>query len=168
MKNAVKLNVSILFLVCGFCSWANAQDDYKFHCMFILNFAKYIQWSNTSSEFVIGVLGDGSVMPDLERAASSRMVNGRSIVVKRFSSSERVTPDCQMLYIDAAQSDDLNDVIIRFGEKILIVTAKNGLINKGSAINFVIKDGKWRFEINEKAAEKAKVKIGVELSRLGV
>lgn len=168
MKKAIKFLVLTLVCVFSTQSWAGTQDDYKFHGMFLLNFVKYIQWPNPSGEFVIGVLGDNSIMADLERASVGRRTSdGRSIVVKRFSSSERLT-DCQMLYVSEPQSKDLNDVVMRLGDKALIISVKDGLIRKGSAINFVIREGKWRFEINEKAAEKAKVKIGVELSRLAV
>jgi hypothetical protein len=164
-----KTTLIALMLVCSLgLSNAGTQDEYKFHGMFILNFLRYIQWSDASQEFVIGILGDASVMPDLERSAATRMVNGKKIVIRRFSRALDLSEECKLVYIPIEKSDELAQVVSFVGNKSLIVTAKDGLRQKGSCINFVIKEGKWRFEINEAAAEKARLKISSELSRLAM
>ncbi|SFB72129.1 protein of unknown function [Flexibacter flexilis DSM 6793] len=164
-----KIILSILILFHGVVSISYAQDDYKFHSMFVMNFLKYIQWPESSAqpEFVIGVLGNETVMPDLERIASTRYVNGKKIIVKRFSDVSKVS-DCQLLYIPTPKSNELAEAIKQVGAGTLIVTAKDGLAQKGSCINFVVRDGKWRFEINEHATGKAKLKVSGELSRLAI
>lgn len=164
-----KIILSVLILLHGLVSISYAQDDYKFHSMFVMNFLKYIQWpeSGSQSEFVIGVLGNETVMPDLERIASTRFVNGKKITVKRFHDVNKV-PDCHLLYVPTPKSNELAEIVKQVGTGTLIVTAKDGLAQKGSCINFVVRDGKWRFEINEHATDKAKLKVSGELSRLAI
>jgi hypothetical protein len=144
------------------------NDDYKFHGMFVMNFLKYVQWQSSSPEIVVAILGDESVMPDMERATNGRQINGKRVVVRRFGKASELSPDCQAVYIPANKSGELSQVVQSVGSSALIITAKDGLIRKGSCINLIIKDGKWRFEISEEAAEKAHIKISNELSKLAI
>jgi hypothetical protein len=49
-----------------------------------------------------------------------------------------------------------------------VVTEQDGLALKGSHINFVLKDGKLAFELNQNALTKNKLKAANELTRLAI
>ncbi len=52
------------------------------------------------------------------------------------------------------------------GESILTVGESDAFLDKGGIINFVLEQGKVRFEINDRAAEEAGLKISSKLLRL--
>jgi hypothetical protein len=50
----------------------------------------------------------------------------------------------------------------------MVVSESDGAGMKGSDINFVIKDGKLAFELNQAAVSKKSLKVSMELSRLAI
>jgi hypothetical protein len=148
----------------------HAQQDYRFHSVFMYNFTKYIQWpsSTQSGDFVIGVLGSSPILGELEKMAENKTVGAQKIVIKKFKSVGEISA-CQMLFIPSADSRDFDSALEKVkGKPTLILTEKNGLGQKGSGINFVLVDGKWKFELNENATQDAGLKVSKELSRLAI
>jgi hypothetical protein len=147
---------------------AQSSNDYKFHSVFMYNFTKYIQWPSNSGDFVIGVLGNSGIYADLERLVQNRTVGSQKIVVKKFSSAASVE-SCNMLFIPSSQSKNLDELKERAKrENILLVTESPGMAQKGSNINFVLKDGKWKFELNEQATKDAGIRVSSELMKLAI
>jgi hypothetical protein len=143
-------------------------DDYKFHSLFIYNFTKYIQWPSSSGDFVIGVVGRSDIIPKLEEMAKARTVGSQKIVIKTFPTAASVD-GCQMLFIPNSQSKSLEELKDKARKSnILIITETPGLASKGSNINFVLKEGKWKFELNKQATEDAGIKVSSELAKLAI
>ncbi|MES2730805.1 MAG: YfiR family protein [Bacteroidota bacterium] len=147
-----------------------AQSDYRFHSVFMYNFTKYIQWpaSAQSGDFVIGVLGNSAIIIELEKMATNKLVGSQKIHIKKFKNVAEVT-NCQMLFIPSTDSRDFESALEKLkGKSTLVLTEKNGLGQKGSGINFVLVEGKWRFELNEQATQSAGLKVSKELTRLAI
>ncbi len=143
-------------------------DDYKFHSLFIYNFTKYIQWPTSSGDFVIGVVGRSEITQKLEEMAQARTVGSQRIVIRSFPSAAAVD-GCQMLFIPNSQSKALEELKDRAKKNnTLIITETPGLASKGSNINFVMKEGKWKFELNKQATEEAGIKVSSELAKLAI
>lgn len=161
----------ILFtLVAGFLllpGLSQAQADYKFHTVFMYNFTKYVKWPEnaTQDKFVIGVVGRADIVPHLEQMASTKNVNGKPIEVRIFNSASEVS-QCHMLFLPKEKSSDLSSLRAKLAQKpTLIVSEKNGLGKEGSDINFVIDNGRWKFELNEAATAMHQLKVSSELSK---
>ncbi|SFC26071.1 protein of unknown function [Flexibacter flexilis DSM 6793] len=165
----MKKHLQIIFTIILFSFNSYAQNsDHKFHSVFIMNFIKYIQWPNVNSDFVIGVLGNADIVEELERSVANKNVSGQKIIVKTFDKVSDID-NCQVLYIPQGKSKLLADVITKVsGKNTLIITEKSGLADKGSGINFVLKDGRWKFELNKDATEKAGLKVSSDLLRLAI
>lgn len=160
--------LTLAFVLILLPSQGKAQNDYKFHSVFLYNFTKYIQWPSNQGDFVIGVLGNSNIYEELVKLVQNRTVGSQKIVVKKFSSVASVE-DCNMLFIPSSQSrnlDDLKDKARR--QSTLLITESPGMASKGSNINFVLKDGKWKFEINEQTIKEAGIKVSSELMRLAI
>lgn len=147
--------------------WAQ-EADYRIHAVFLYNFTKYVQWPNSSQsgDFVIGVVGNSPIYDELMKITDGKMAGSQKIVVTRFKSAEAIT-NCQMLFV----SSHVNFESIQAktaGKPVLLITEKAGLAQKGSNINFVIKENKWRFELNENATRNAGLKISAELAKLAI
>ena len=145
-------------------------QTYKYHSLFIYNFTKYIQWpaSYQSGDFVIGVLGNSPINDFLYDMVSNKSVGGQKFVIKKFNSPEEVGK-CHMLYIPSSKSRHFDDIMASMaGKSTLIITEKPGLGSKGSAINFIIQDGKVKFELNRATTEKFGLKVSNELAKLAI
>jgi hypothetical protein len=144
--------------------------DYRFHTVFIYNFTKYIQWPNQqqAGDFVIGVLGSSAISAELEKMAANKTVGSQRIVVKKFKSAAEAS-DCHILFLPNTGNYNFEDLQRKFkGKPTLLITEKPGLAEKGSGINFIIQDNKWKFELNEAATQSSGLKISKELSKLAI
>ena len=157
------------FLAMAMNSFANTQNpESKIKTVFVFNFTKYIQWEGTGDEFIIGVLGDDAeTFNALKAMANQKTVSGRKIVIKSIKSSSEYEL-CNILYITGDKSKKLGEVKAKNLKNTLIVTEKEGMAEKGSGINFVKKDGKLRFELNEKEVEKSGLKVSSQLKGLAI
>lgn len=168
----MKKNIYVLLLFVFVACFSNASyaqnSDQKFHSVFILNFIKYIQWPAVNVDFVIGVLGEADIIAELERSSQNKNVAGKKIIVRKLDDLSAVG-ECHVLYIPNGKSKSLESVLEKTaGKSTLVITEKNGLAKKGSGINFILKDGRWKFELNKAATEKAGLKVSSDLLRLAI
>jgi hypothetical protein len=142
----------------------NAQNSSKYQALFVYNFTRFIEWpSSGSSEFVIGVLGKSSIYSELQTVASAKKVGSQSIVVKQFSNSSEVVP-CQILFVSSEVTSQISQMASSLQSKnTLIITDRPGSTEKGAGINFVIDDGKQKFEISKSNVGKTGLKMNKQL-----
>jgi hypothetical protein len=161
----------LFFLILAHSGKVLAQaGDYKFHTMYIYNFTRYIQWPNNyqSGDFVIGVLGTSPITAQLKAIAMKKMVGTQKIVVKNYRTVAMID-NCHMIFIPNAESKNLNTVKEKVkGKSTLIITERNGLANQGSGINFVLQNGKWKFELNTSEVNRRSLKVSSQLMRLAI
>jgi hypothetical protein len=160
----------ILFLVSfQFQNGIGQTVDYSVRANIIYHFTKYVNWPefNSNSDFVIGVMGNTSVVDELKKVTTGKYLGNHKIVVKSFSATE-FSFDCNILFISEAKSSFLKKVLtMTEGKAILIVTEEEGLSLKGSCINFVIDDDKTKLEFNTGNIIKRNLRIANELLALG-
>lgn len=144
---------------------AQIPDKAKYlQSIFIFNFMIKIQWPDAyrSGDFIIGVLGDTPLKKQLDNLATSKKINSRTIVVKQFQTVEEMTPT-HLLFIPSGSEcqKKLEDAVIKIGHRqgTLIVTEHEGILDKGSVINFILRQNKIRFEINDEIAERYGFKV---------
>jgi hypothetical protein len=114
------------------------------------------------------VLGDSPILEELKKLAQAKKVGDRSIRVIRITSPSEIKK-CNILFLPADKSGQLTDVLTKIGSaSILLATEQPGLGSKGSAINFITKDGKLAFEMNQAVMNKQKLKASNELTRLAI
>jgi len=148
---------------------ANAQN-YKLHTVFIYSFTRYVIWPEgyNQGDFEILVLGDSPIVGALDEMAKAKKVGERSIKVTRINNPSDIRK-CNILFIPASKSAQLPEVMAKVAnQSILVITEEPGLGSKGSVINFIMKEGKLAFELNQSAVAKQNFKIANELSRLAI
>ena len=165
MKKAILIT---LFSVSGFIL-AHAQG-YKLHPLYIFSFTRYIQWPDAynQGDFEIEVLGDSPILEELNKMAQVKKVGDRHIKVTKINGISDIKK-CNMLFVPSSKSGQLGEVLAKVGsQSILVITEDTGLAAKGSQINFVTKDGKLAFELNQAATIKQNLKVSNELTRLAI
>ena len=147
--------------------WA---QSYQLHSVFLYSFTRYVQWPDELSkgDFDILVLGDSPITPELKKMADLKKVGDRPIKIHSIRTTSEIRK-CNILYVPADKSTQLADILIKVGAySILVVTEQEGMGAKGSGINFITKDGKLAFEMNQAAMNKQKLKASSELTRLAI
>jgi hypothetical protein len=92
----------------------------------------------------------------------------RAIKVTKITSLGEIKK-CNILFIPVDKSAQLPDILTRIGtNSTLVVTEQPGLALKGSAINFLTKEGKLVFEINQAVMNKQQLKASLELTRMAI
>lgn len=169
--------VMVLVLVGGLAApasaWAQPDTPSREHqvkAAFIANFVQFVEWpkstESTGAPLVIGILGENPFRGALEKAVEGKTVGGRALVVKRFQRVEDLN-DLQVLFIPANEQARFAAVREKLGDaSVLTIGEADGFAAAGGVIGFFIEEGKVRFEINVRAAERARLKIGARLLKL--
>ena len=151
---------------------APSPSEYQIKAAFLYNFAKFVEWPakallETRTSMTLCILGEDPFGADLEHILDGKTVNGRSIVVKRFSAI-RGLEVCHILFISSSERHHLPEILEALGQaSMLTVGETERFARLGGIINFTIEDNKVRFEINVDAAERAGLKISSRLLKLG-
>lgn len=151
-------------------SFAQDRPIHEIYSMMVFNFTKYVQWPDhgQTGEFVIGVIGNPEVFNTLNAWYGGKTKGSKTYVIKKFTSSTEVS-DCHVIFIDKSRSGEFELVNEKVkGKGTLIITEKNGLGHRGSAINFKTVDNKLKFELNQKAIETSNLKVSGALSALAI
>ena len=158
----------VIFSTIGFIN--GMAQSYKMHTVFIFSFTRYIQWPDAynGGDFEILVLGDSPIVDELKSMAQVKKVGDRAIKVTKINNASEIRK-CNILFIPAAKSPQIAEVLAKITtQSILVVSEEQGLGAKGSNVNFVTKDGKLAFELNQGATTKQGLKVSNELSRLAI
>jgi hypothetical protein len=149
-----------------------AADDTpsKIKATFIYNFTKYIEWpaSYKQGNFIIGVIGNTTLIKDLNKMAVLKKAGNQPFEIKSFPSISSITK-CHLLFVSSDNSVNLKEISQKIKNySTLLVSEKPGCAKQGAAINFVIQDNKQKFELNKNNAEKYNLKIGSSLAGLAI
>jgi hypothetical protein len=157
--------VFILISIPLFSVLSQASSISHAQSMFIYNFSRLIQWpagSNTG-EFIIGVIGDNDVYSSLTAFVANKKVGTQSIVVKKFEDPQSISR-CQILFIGDSKIARFPEVINKIqGYNSLLITEKKGMINSGSAIDFILVEDKLKFVLNTENAAKYNLTVSKSL-----
>ena len=150
---------------------APALTEYHVKALFLFNFAKYVDWppesfSTTNAPIVIGVLGRDNFQDDLPHIIEGKTVNGRNLIIRHITSDDEIA-GCHILFISSSENLRLGEALGKAAAlPVLTVGEHEQFLQKGGIINFTLKEGKVRLEVNLDAARQAKLQISSKL--LGV
>jgi len=168
MKKILTLLVASLLLVSN--TFAQDKPLHEVYSMMLWNFTRYVQWpDNNDGEFVIAVVGNTNVYNTMNDWYSGKPRGNKTYVVKKYNSAAELTGDYQVVFIDKSKSSEFEAINNKVkGKGTLLITDKNGLGARGSAINFTTIDNKLKFELNQKAVETSNLKVSGSLASLAI
>lgn len=145
---------------------AQAQNVQKAKAMLTFSFIRHVGWVDEVREgdFVIGVLKEKELASWLTKLSTGKKFGYQNIVIKEYKNVEDLE-DCQVVYVGSgANYNKHSDAIMeKVGKNTLIISETEGATNKGSMINFVVRDDILRFELHKKNASIAGVQLGSKL-----
>jgi hypothetical protein len=147
--------------------------EYQLKAAFLFNFAKFVEWpqaafASNNSPIVIGVLGQNPFHDDLKQMVRNKTIDNRPLVVQDVHALAEAT-NCHILFVCSSEKDRLPEIFKALkGASVLTVGEMDHFTESGGMINFVIKDNKIRFQINNDQAAKAGLKISSKLMSLAL
>jgi len=168
----IALSIFFAFSVAIAASAQTGQDraPHEVYSMMVFNFTKYVQWPDHSGsgDFIIGVVGNNEIYATLNAWYGGKPRGTKTYVIKKFNSAADLT-DCNVIFIDKSKSNEFEGIKAKIsGKGTLLITDKNGLGSRGSAINFTTVDDKLKFELNQKAVETANLKVASSLAAMAI
>jgi hypothetical protein len=158
----------IVFLLFAY-SYVSAQEktQKEVYAAMVYNIVKYVQWPNEGqlTEFTIGVLGDDQVYDLMSKVYGSKTKGAAKIVIKKLAGTEDMA-SCQAVFISESKSSAVASVTK--DKPILIISNGKDLTKKGGHVNFIVVDGKLRFELNPANLETAGLKSSSALSSIAI
>jgi len=160
-----------LSLWCGLCPFSRADGalpEYQVKALFLLNFTKYVDWppqvfAGSNTPITIGIYGESKLGEALQLVVAGKSVGGRTIVIRQLQSTDD-SSQCQILFISESAASRTSGILDKTcALPILTVGEDATLAQHGGIINFVLKNGNVRLEIDLAAARKAGLTISSRL-----
>jgi len=148
-------------LACGLagaCLSAGAQtaQEHEVKAAFLFRFLSFMEWPQASSApIVIGLVGADEIAAELERLVPGRTAQGRPVAVRRLKPGESPA-GVHVVMVGRGEAERIAP-LARQGA--FVVGESEGALDRGAAINFLVDEGKVRFEVSLPAAERSKVRI---------
>ena len=140
----------------------------KAQTLFIYNFSRLIEWpaNYRTGPFVIGILGTCEVANELVAYTKGKKVGTQDISVMQYKTPQEIS-NCHILFVPFSRTKQITELLgVLSGKSTLIITEKNGALDEGSAINFVIVQDKMRFELKPENATKFGIKFSAKLQEM--
>jgi hypothetical protein len=147
-----------------------AAVEYEVKTAFIHNFTKFIDWppgafEDENSPFRIGILGTGPIDKPLLNL-NGKKAHERSLEVSRVKNLKKVS-QYQVIFVNPSENGRLRSILSTLkGTGILTIGDTSGFADQCGVINFYLKSGKIRFEINIEASRRENLRISSKLLRL--
>jgi hypothetical protein len=161
-----------LALVLG-AALAHAQlSETAVKAAFLPRFARYVTWPAPASPpagapFQLCIVGRDPFGPLLDQAASSELIDGHPVAVRRLPSPERAA-GCQLAFVEGATPQDTTRMLLALrNQSVLTVTDARAGPERGM-IHFAIVAGRVRFFIDDAEAAGRGLSISSRLLALAV
>jgi len=148
---------------------ASVRQEYELKAGFLYQFTQFVEWPpekiQEPENFVLCALEGPASLPEEFEVLRQEEVYGLKIEIR--ITGDKDLEACHAIFIPAARRGDFNDILKKIGDRpILTIAESTGFLERGGIINFIRQGRKIRFEINQKSAERAGLKISSKLLKL--
>lgn len=151
---------------------AQADLEIPVKAAFLHKLTLFVEWpaaafAEAGSPLVFCVLNDQPFSRSLEEVITGEQVAGHKLTVERLGVGEDPAA-CHVLFIGRSERQIAPVLAAVRDAPVLTVGEQKGFLEAGGAVNFLLEDGKVRFEINQDAAGRAGLTMSSKLLRLAV
>ena len=146
---------------------AQSVTEYQVKAAYLFNFAKFVEWpveafASADAPLQICILGQDPFGRDFEQIVMDKTVNGHRIEVAHPEGVPQARA-CHIVFVGTGEKQVRPILQALKGAGVLTVGDAPGFIKMGGVIGFVMDENRVRFEINQKAAEQARLKLSARL-----
>ena len=161
-------------MIPGAIATAHAQVEvYALKAALLSKFGLYVEWpssafSSPTSPFNLCIAGEDPFGKSLDKVVAGERINDRNVVSRRLKTVGR-NSGCHILYIGGSDEQRGEQIIeaVR-GGSVLTVSDAGGSTTAAGIIDFVIKDNRVRFDIDDEAAAQNGLVISSKLLSLAL
>ena len=118
---------------------------------FLYQIARYVEWPNSAfprpdTPVTIAVLGSESLEIELRQLVKGRTAHDRPIVVQQLKSPGALS-GIHVLFVGRDYRSRFGEIAKAQESGLLVVTDWENALSAGSMVNFILVDGRVRFEI---------------------
>lgn len=144
---------------------ARAAGEYELKAAFLYNFAVFTEWPAPPAEVKVCIIGHdpfgSSIFP-----LNKKTVRGSTVRVRHIASASEAR-GCQLLFIAASEHGNVSQITGHLrDEPVLTVAEANGYDHREVAIVLVSSNNRIGFEINQRTAQQAGLKLSSQLLKL--
>ena len=145
--------------------------QYDVEAAYLFDFGKFIAWPpapEADAPFLICIIGDDPFGPVLDRTVAGESLRGRSVQDKRVLRPQDAI-GCSILYISGSESSRLSKILSVLQEApVLTVSDIPDFVRQGGMIQFVVREGRVRFEVNLASAHRSSLTMSSELLKVAL
>ena len=144
-----------------------SMSKYISNCLY--NFSRNIDWpmDKKSGDFIITIVGSKDVYAEMTKLTQNMKVGLQSILVKYAANPAELSGFQHIIFVNDWQSSRFNSVMQKIsGTGTLVVTETEGMIGKGSMINFIPVNGMMKFEMSNENLRKNKLMASSVLEKM--
>ncbi len=145
--------------------------QYEVEAAYLFDFGKFVAWpsaAQSDAPFLICVLGQDPFGPVLDRTVAGESLRGRPVQDKRITRPQDAT-GCSILYISSSESGRLSKILSTIQEApVLTVSDIPDFVQQGGMVQFVLRDGRVRFEVNLAPTQSNGLSMSSELLKVSV
>jgi hypothetical protein len=152
-------------------SWNGEGVEYPVKLAFLYNFTKFIEWPPDSyrgpgSRLAICIVGRDPFSQDIEGDLRTRIVGSHPVEVLSLKPTDTLSA-CHMVFIPATENGQAGKIVRDLnGSSTLTVGESEGFAALGGIINLTVEENQVHFEVNQHAAQRARLKISSKLLSL--
>ena len=164
----------IALAILGACvvrSAADASLEYRVKAAFLYNFAKFVTWPDqvfpaADTPVVFCLAGEDPFQELLDTTTKERKVEGRQIEIRRLTVDAPLA-GCHLVFSSETDGTRVAHVLQRAtGAGALTVGEAEEFLPRGGMIRLLVEEGKVRFDISTRSAERAGLKVSSQLLKL--
>ena len=151
--------------------FAQKYSEYDVKAAYVYNFAKFISWPSNyfanKDVLVIGVYKNQNFGEILEQVLENKKIKNKFWEIVFMNSVDEIE-DCDILFVSNCSKEESLKLLKKVDKKNVLTIGNNipNFCQYGGIINFTPKGSRKRFEINNNAAIKHKIKISSKLLTL--
>jgi hypothetical protein len=148
----------------------------KVECVYMYNFAKFVQWpaeafAEVNSPLRIGILNNREMLEITRELLGSKTAQNRSLEFLHFDrydeSSKTSLAKCHIVFLSSKDLAENRQVCIDLQSSgVLTVSDESKFATNGGMIEFFLNDSKIALRINHEVVQAARLKISSQILRL--
>lgn len=147
---------------------AEGPGEYQTKAALICNFVRFSEWparrfNSPEAPIVLGTFGADDISSYLREAIQGRRFKDRPVTIVHCATLMEVAK-CHLLFVSRSERGNLGRVLGEARrEGILTVGECDGFIKEGGVINFVLLNGRWKYDLNLSAAKRERLTLSGQL-----
>lgn len=141
-------------------------DEGAVKAAFIFNFAAFVQWpAKATGPIRICVAAEDTFTEQVTRKVRGNLVDNREVTTQPLRETDDPNP-CDLVFVASTRQKHNAEMLQRINTPTLTIGETVQFMREGGMVRLFIENNRLRFQINQKAADAAGIKLSSRLLAL--